>query len=290
MFLDIPKERMSKPFDFKNLYMRIIYGLLIFIPVFYAVYISGFLFYAVLFIAIFVAGYEYNNMCGRWSFALDGMVFITFIIFALTSVYVQPWLFFPSIILGAILTYITSKMRAKVERNTVIPEHLNRPLFLTIGMVYLAFGFASMGYIARLEPNSVTLMWVFFTVIFNDIAAYIFGSMIKGKKILPKISPNKSWSGLIAAIFFTSVVSYGFAIYNNPRNALIVMFIGALIAIVGHTGDMLESAVKRYLQVKDSSQIIPGHGGLLDRLDAMFLVCIFIAFISICVGKSPLFM
>ena len=65
------------------------YGLLIFIPVFYSVYIAGFLFYSVLFIAIFIAGYEYNNLCGRWSFALDGMVLTSFIIFATTVVFIK---------------------------------------------------------------------------------------------------------------------------------------------------------------------------------------------------------
>jgi len=117
---------------------------------------------------------------------------------------------------------------------------------------------------------------ILFLIIVNstsDISAYIFGSFFKGPKIFPKISPNKTFSGSLSAVFCSIIISVylqlGDTVYIN-------IILGFLISIFGQIGDLLESMFKRKQGVKDSGNFIPGHGGFLDRCDSLLLNTIFI--------------
>ena len=114
----------------------------------------------------------------------------------------------------------------------------------------------------------------------SDSSAYLFGSIIKGKKLFPSISPNKTWSGFISSLVFAMISSAIFSFYFNIINIYKAILVGLIIGFFTSIGDLFESYLKRINNKKDSSKIIPGHGGILDRLDG-FLFAIVIMFIFI---------
>ena len=122
--------------------------------------------------------------------------------------------------------------------------------------------------------NNPTIM--LFLIIVNsisDISAYIFGSFFKGPKIFPKISPNKTLSGSLSAVFCSIIIS----VYLQLSDVFYIdIIIGLLISIFGQLGDLLASMFKRKQGFKDSGNFIPGHGGFLDRCDSLLMSTIFI--------------
>lgn len=121
------------------------------------------------------------------------------------------------------------------------------------------------------NPNSINILWVFTIVWSCDIFAYFGGRLIGGPKFAPTISPKKTWAGVIVGSIFSFISSY-FYISNfmEMSKGLLISSIFMIIASV--YGDLLESKAKRILDVKDSGNIIPGHGGVCDRLDSFLLV------------------
>jgi phosphatidate cytidylyltransferase len=112
-----------------------------------------------------------------------------------------------------------------------------------------------------------------------DIGAYAVGNVFKGPKLWPRISPNKTWSGFFGGLVCASLAAWGLsAVLPNlnlsPIAALLVGFLGGLATMAG---DLWESILKRRFGVKDSGQLIPGHGGLLDRVDGLMFAAIVVA-------------
>ena len=125
--------------------------------------------------------------------------------------------------------------------------------------------------IFQYDPSIVLYLIIINSV--SDISAYLFGSVLKGPKIVPKISPNKTISGSAFAFVFSILAS----VYLQLSDYLFInIILGFLISFFGQTGDIIESIYKRKQGVKDSGSLIPGHGGFLDRLDSLLLSTIFI--------------
>ncbi|SLN54021.1 phosphatidate cytidylyltransferase [Oceanibacterium hippocampi] len=114
-------------------------------------------------------------------------------------------------------------------------------------------------------------LWLFIAIWGTDIGAYVAGRSIGGPKIAPRISPSKTWAGLIGGMATAAGASLLLAAYSGylPLSLGGAALAGALVAIVGQVGDFAESAWKRHFKVKDSSRLIPGHGGVLDRVDGL---------------------
>tara|TARA_Y100000385_G_scaffold288930_2_gene356892 strand:- start:314 stop:1144 length:831 start_codon:yes stop_codon:yes gene_type:complete len=125
-----------------------------------------------------------------------------------------------------------------------------------------------------------TVLWIVLSVVATDIGAYLTGKSIGGKKLAPKISPNKTWSGLLGGAFFSVITGFIFS-WVTLENQIKLMFMGLLIAIVSQMGDLLESNFKRKYSIKESSNLIPGHGGLMDRLDGHMAAVTFFALIKL---------
>jgi phosphatidate cytidylyltransferase len=122
----------------------------------------------------------------------------------------------------------------------------------------------------RILDNEI-LFWMFAIIWATDIFAFFAGRSLGGAKIAPAISPNKTWSGLIGGV----VASMGIGVISAmifPGSIIFFLGISILISIVEQISDLVESKFKRIFGVKDSGDIIPGHGGVLDRLDGMILV------------------
>ena len=117
-----------------------------------------------------------------------------------------------------------------------------------------------------MQYGFVALLLVFSVVWASDIGGYFAGKSIGGPKLAPRISPNKTWAGAVGGFGLSLLVAIGFAIAGQGA-LLPLLAVAAVLSAVSQVGDLFESAVKRRFGVKDSSHIIPGHGGLLDRLD-----------------------
>ena len=153
--------------------------------------------------------------------------------------------------------------------------------WLIIGIIYLALPFLSLMLLIQLEASAYLLYFMSLTVIITDISAYIFGKKYGKKKIMPSLSPNKTIVGSIAAIISCFIFGILFSIIilgNNLFYFHVTGIIAVIISIASQIGDFFESGIKRNFGVKDSSNLIPGHGGILDRIDG-FLFAIPITFI-----------
>ena len=132
-----------------------------------------------------------------------------------------------------------------------------------------------------------TALWLALSVVVTDVAAYAAGRTIGGPKIWPRVSPNKTWAGLVGGMAGSACFGALLALYIEQAPGLIA-FAGAVIAIVAQAGDFAESALKRYFNVKDSGRLIPGHGGILDRVDGQVTVLPLAAALMLLSGKSIL--
>ena len=140
------------------------------------------------------------------------------------------------------------------------------------GWAVLGIGYALAASIAsgiiRRDPSSgfSALMLVLLVVWASDIGGYFAGRLIGGPKLWPQVSPKKTWAGAIGGFVASLAVAAGFATFHLGK-MFPLLFLAAVLSIAAQLGDLFESAVKRRFGVKDSGNIIPGHGGLMDRLD-----------------------
>ncbi len=125
------------------------------------------------------------------------------------------------------------------------------------------------------EQGDIILFWLLGLVWAADTGAYLTGSTLGGPKFAPRISPNKTWSGFIGAIIFSTLVGWvtGYILGKAALDWDLIL-ISSAIGAVSQMGDLLESFAKRHFGVKDSGTIIPGHGGILDRIDGLMAAAI----------------
>lgn len=150
---------------------------------------------------------------------------------------------------------------------------LGRIAALLGGLVYVALAAS-----ALVQMPVEVLLSVLLIVIATDTGAYFSGRTIGGPKIAPKISPSKTWAGLLGGMLAAGLVAVGMVYFNAGDKALpvvpLALGIGALLAVLAQAGDFFESWLKRRAGVKDSSNLIPGHGGVFDRVDGLLPVAI----------------
>ncbi|WP_424943077.1 phosphatidate cytidylyltransferase [Aliiroseovarius crassostreae] len=137
----------------------------------------------------------------------------------------------------------------------------NRLLFVGYGALIML---AALGFLHL--SHSKLVVWLVLVVIMSDVAGYFAGRLLGGPKFWPRVSPKKTWSGTVAGWIGAALIGLYFA---TEGVMLVWVVVSVLAAFAGQMGDIAESAIKRFVGVKDSSNLIPGHGGVLDRFDAM---------------------
>ena len=163
-----------------------------------------------------------------------------------------------------------------------------RALWYIAGTVYVTAPPVALVILRDSAAGVETIIWIIAMVVAADTGGYLVGRTVGGPKLAPRISPNKTWSGLGGAVAGAALVGLLTAFILNHTNVLVLTLISAVLGLLEQGGDLVESAFKRHFGVKDTSQIIPGHGGVLDRVDGLLAVAVAVLVINIWAGGSVL--
>ena len=226
------------------------------------IYAGGLWLDALMVVAAGLMGWEWARMCGGGNIGLGGIVAILTLVgvpvaFALgISHHV-----FTELLVGTALAAAATAL----TRPRQVP-------WIALGTLYIgAACLAFLGLRALPDMGRDLVFWLLAVVWATDIGAYFAGRGIGGPKLAPRVSPNKTWAGLIGGMIAAAAVSAIAAVVLD-WTLLAPVVGGAALAVVAQGGDLLESWTKRRFGVKDSSHIIPGHGGILDRVDGLLSV------------------
>lgn len=149
------------------------------------------------------------------------------------------------------------------------------------GVLYAGLPVVALGWIRGDEPlGFLATLFVLLSVIVTDIGAYASGRTLGGPKLWPAVSPNKTWSGLIGGVLSAAIAGGLFAWLSGTGSAAWLAGLGLVLGIVAQGGDLAELALKRHFGVKDSSNLIPGHGGVMDRMDGIVTASIIAAIVA----------
>jgi len=118
----------------------------------------------------------------------------------------------------------------------------------------------------------IAIVFLILIVVASDTTGFLVGRMIGGRKLWPSLSPNKTWAGFIGALLASAIVGALFVFVLTDASALRLAAIGCLFSLIAQAGDLFESAIKRRFGAKDASRLIPGHGGVMDRVDGLAAV------------------
>lgn len=150
--------------------------------------------------------------------------------------------------------------------------NLNDALFLVSLVLFIGLSFKLVVIARNFDINYI--IYLFLITIITDTFALISGMLVGKHKLCPKISPKKTIEGLIGGVLMGTFVatSFYFTVINSGISLVFLIFVTALLCLVGQLGDLVFSSIKRYYDVKDFSNLIPGHGGILDRFDSLIFV------------------
>lgn len=223
----------------------------------------------ILFLTSIICQLEFNKLKGSkpktWILLIYSLVFIALIF--------NPFQIFNAELISIfinIILFISVFINLILIRGLFIDYQLlkNKYIlsFFYIGVPFIFLSFLS---IENQPLNSNILLGVFLIVWTNDSFAYLTGRTFGKNKLFPSISPKKTIEGFIGGGFFSLIISFIFYSISNTLNVWSWLVIATIIFIIGTLGDLVESKFKRIANVKDSGDIMPGHGGLLDRFDSI---------------------
>jgi len=268
-----------------NLLLRIITGVIIAFFTVVIAYWGGLVFRFFCFCVGVAVLYEWNSiitvlqtmrgrLCAGLCFLLPGIALL---------IAAPPLYVFAAFFAGLCLCY--GLVRAETGARAAI--------FQAAGFVYatlfpLGFVFLREGLAHGAEAGLYWLLFLYITVWASDIGAYSCGRLCGGPKLAPKISPNKTWSGaiggavsaILGACCFTfllrqqSILTEGSDIMAQPIPFSLIIALAFLLSVIAQIGDLAESVFKRHFGVKDSGRLLPGHGGIMDRIDGLLPACI----------------
>ncbi len=150
--------------------------------------------------------------------------------------------------------------------------NIDDALFLLGGVLFLGIGFNKL---VSIRINSLpSFVFLLLITICSDTFAYVIGRLIGKHKMSPTVSPNKTWEGFVGGLVFGTFISTVFYIsaFDYSGNMVVLVLLVSLLSIVGQVGDLVFSTIKRNYEIKDFGNIMPGHGGVLDRLDSILFV------------------
>ena len=147
-----------------------------------------------------------------------------------------------------------------------------------LGLIYIAFPIGLLNFMAITdgEYNYKIVLSLIFIVWAYDAGAYVFGTKFGKHKLFERVSPGKTWEGSMGGLISALLIAYAVHLVFNPYPLQDWLIIAVIICIFGTFGDLIESMLKRSLNIKDSGTLMPGHGGMLDRFDAVYFMLPFV--------------
>lgn len=190
----------------------------------------------------------------------------------LGDLWLGSWWYLALLLIGGVL--VLREFVQLVWKMT--PVSGQRNLWVVFGLIYVALAVHGLWLVRALPGNGLLMAaWLFLVVWATDVGAYVFGRTIGGPKIAPAISPSKTWAGLLGGAVFVMLTMYIMAVIEGlDHQSLAFALYGIPLAFIAQVGDFFESWMKRRAGVKDSGTLIPGHGGLFDRVDGLLPVAI----------------
>jgi len=261
----------------KNLIIRALTGIIFVVVLISAIYIHP-IFFLILFCIItgltlwefggLVKHYENANL--QRTVNVLGGVYLFIATFVYANGLTDGKIFLPY------LLFIMLTMIAELYYKA--PNPINNWAFTLFAQVYCAGSFSMLNFIGA-EPGTLGIMSytplfimaIFIFVWLDDTGAYLVGSLIGKHKLFERISPKKSWEGFFGGLILALASSQAFAWFAPEINRMNWLGLAATVVLFGTWGDLIESLLKRTLGVKDSGNVLPGHGGMLDRFDSVML-------------------
>jgi phosphatidate cytidylyltransferase len=230
-------------------------------------------------LAAAVMAWEWGRLCRGGHFGQTGIMLVAVVLAAVAAAALaSTGLALGTTLLGAGLVLWAARCTRDVE-----------PHWTAFGVLWVALPCICLLWLARDGPTGrATLLWLLAVVWATDIGAYAIGRWVGGPRLAPRWSPRKTWAGLLGGIGCAALAGWGTAGLLGVSPVLPLVAVSAALAIVEQFGDLAESVAKRRFGVKDSSGLIPGHGGLLDRLDGLLAVIPAVALLSLIDGGSVL--
>ena len=190
----------------------------------------------------------------------------------LGDLWLGSWWYLALLLIGGVLV-LREFMRLVWKMTSVTGLRI---LWVVFGVIYITLAVHGLWQVRALPAAGLLMAaWLFLVVWATDVGAYVFGRTIGGPKIAPAISPSKTWAGLFGGAVFVMVTMYIMAMIEGlGRQSLAFALYGIPLAVMAQAGDFFESWMKRRAGVKDSGTLIPGHGGLFDRVDGLLPVAI----------------
>lgn len=225
-------------------------------PFYFSLFVGG---------VVLLAGWEWGNLAGL---SQPGrLAYVVVLALGLYGSQYLPQTYILStavVIWGAALALVLT-----YPESTALWRH--SVLKLAMGIVVLAPAWSCLVWLKHAENSSMLIVYLFALIWGADIGAYFFGKRFGRRKLAAKVSPGKSWEGVFGGLLVTAIITIGFGLALDKSMLQVIMMVlfAWLIVMVSVLGDLLESMFKRERGVKDSSNLLPGHGGVMDRIDSL---------------------
>ena len=247
--------------------------------------------------AIMIGGIVYNEWTFFLLFSIISYLALQEFYHLVRSAGIQPDVFFGALVGTLLFTFLFFKEKQLLDSRWIyllfpvifllflieLFRKSDKPFFniafTFLGNIYISFSFALMNVAAFQEGRYrfQIILGVLFLLWANDIGGYFVGRFLGKTKLFLRISPKKTWEGSVGGGLFSLLTALILSVYFTELGLIQWLGLSVIIVIIGSYGDLVESLLKRSLDIKDSGQMIPGHGGFLDRFDGLLLAAPFIA-------------
>jgi len=253
--------------DIKSMWIRYLTWFIIIPPVLLPLLYSKIAFQVIMLLLSLLTFHEYASVVGLWKDKYYTTLCYALIILCYISVFLNRFGFFQVIPIYLVLVVLLLPIiRGEYE------HMIQKSCLAMLGIIYFGWFLAHIAFLRNLANGTNYIFLLFILVESNDASAYIGGRLFGRHKLVPKISPNKTNEGLIGGLSVVILLSFLLSFFAPDFNVFHRVLFAFVIAVGGTCGDLVMSFIKRDLGLKDFGHMLPGHGGILDRLDSIIFV------------------